>query len=226
MPYLRALTVAAALLAAGCAFALPARGAATCASTSYAYAGLSSLDARFGASAGITLLRAPNVVNGHVAAWVGVGGPGLGPRGTDEWLQVGISAVQGEDPALYYELARPYRTPRYVMLKGHYPLGRTVHVAVLEARHRPGWWRVWVGGTPMTKLIFLPGSHGAWPPIVTAESWNGDASGTCNAFAFEFSHVRAAARPGGAWQPMQARVLADRGYRVEQARSALIALGG
>ena len=36
--------------------------------------------------------RRPNVLHGHVAAWVGVGGAGLGPGSTDEWLQVGISA--------------------------------------------------------------------------------------------------------------------------------------
>ena len=27
----------------------------------------------------------------HVAGWVGVGGPGLGPHGEDEWLQVGLA---------------------------------------------------------------------------------------------------------------------------------------
>jgi hypothetical protein len=78
----------------------------------------------------------------------------------------------------------------------------------------------------MTRAIYLPGSHGAWRPVATAESWAGDSGGgTCNAFAFRFQQIRVATRPGGAWRPIQGRVLADAGYRVEhEQRSALLAV--
>jgi hypothetical protein len=172
-------------------------------------------------------MRRPSISVGHVAAWVGVGGSGLGPAGTTEWLQVGISVKAGEDPSLYYEVAQPGLAARYVMLKGHVPVGKKFDVAVLESRHHPGYWRVWVDGTPLTHRIHLPGSHGTWRPIATAESWNGDAAGTCNPLAFRFAHVRVASRPGGSWQPIDGRVLADTGYRVERSgRSSLVAVGG
>jgi hypothetical protein len=223
------LLVAAATLAAACSLATPQRGysAAACASAAYSYAGVASIDARFGVSARITAVRKPDVLKGHVAAWVGVGGAGLGPGSTDEWLQVGISAKPGEDPALYYEVAQPDQAPRYVMLKGHLPLGKAYNVSVLESRARPGWWRVWVNGSRMTGRIHLPGSHGAWRPIATAESWNGDATGTCNSFAFRFQRISVATKPGGDWKPMNGRVLADTGYRVQhEQRSALLASNG
>lgn len=223
------LLVAAATLAAACSLALPQRGraAATCASSTYSYAGVASLTARYGVAATIAAVRQPNVRTGHVAAWVGVGGAGLGPDSTDEWLQAGISAIPGQAPALYYEVAVPHQTPRYVMLKGHLPLKKTFDVAVLESKSRPGMWRVWVDGTPMTGHIFLPGSHGAWRPIATAESWSGNSTGSCNAYAFSFGKVKVASKPGGSWQPIQGRVLADAGYRLEQGRhGSLLAIGG
>jgi hypothetical protein len=225
---IRLIVVATATLAAACAAALPSRAAtAGCGVDSYSYAGVSSISARYGVGAQITTVRRPSVLKGHVAAWVGVGGSGLGPNSTDEWLQVGISAKPGEDPALYYEVALPNQTARYVMLKGHLPLGRAYDVSVLESQSHPGSWRVWVNGTKMTKPIYLPGSHGAWRPIATAESWNGDVSGTCNTFAFRFGQVRVAAKPGGSWQPLDGRVLANVGYRVEhQSNGALLAVGG
>jgi hypothetical protein len=223
------LLVAAATLAAACSLAIPQRGysAATCDASTYAYAGVSSINARFGVSARISAVRKPNVLKGHVAAWVGVGGAGLGPGSTDEWLQVGISAKPDQDPALYYEVALPNQAPRYVMLKGHLPIGKTYDVSVLEASGKPGTWRVWVNGSPMTKPVHLPGSHGAWRPIATAESWNGDAAGTCNAYAFRFQKISVAAKPGGDWKPIDGRVLADTGYRVQhELRSALLASNG
>jgi hypothetical protein len=218
--------VAAATLAAACAFPVAARAAPACGTYDYSYAGVSSVVARSGGGAEITIVRLPVVRNGHVAAWVGVGGEGLGPNGTNAWLQVGISALPGQDPALYYEVALPSQAPRHVMLKGHLTVGERFRVAVLESPRRPGSWRVWVNGSPMTKPIYLPGSHNAWRPVVTAESWNGAVAGTCNAFAFRFDDVSVAARPGGAWMPLRGSVLADAGYRVERLRGSLLASGG
>jgi hypothetical protein len=102
------------------------------------------------------------------------------------------------------------------MLKGHLPLGRDYDVAVLESRRHPGWWRVWVDGTRLTDRIFLPGSHNAWRPVATVESWNGDRAGTCNAFAFAFWNVRVATAPGGGWEPIRGRVSADGDFRVRR----------
>jgi hypothetical protein len=218
--------VAAATLAAACAFPVPARAAPACGTYDYSYAGVSSAVAGSGSGAAITIVRLPVVRNGHVAAWVGVGGEGLGPNGTNEWLQAGISARPGEDPALYYEVALPNQPARQVILKGHLKVGERFRVAVLESPQHPGSWHVWVNGSRMTKPIYLPGSHGAWRPVVTAESWNGAVTGTCNAFAFRFDDVRVASRPGGAWTPLRGSVLADAGYRVEQLRGGLLASGG
>jgi len=228
MRSIRFIAVATATLAAACAAALPSRAAtAGCGVDSYSYAGVSSIAARYGVGAQITAVRQPSVVKGHVAAWVGVGGSGLGPNSTSEWLQAGISAKPGEDPALYYEVARPNQAPRYVMLKGHLPLGHAYTIAVLESRGHQGSWRVWVNGTAMTQAIYLPGSHGAWRPMATAESWNGDISGTCNTYAFRFGQVRVATKPGGSWQPFEGRVLTDVGYRLQHERhGALLASGG
>src|SRR5579884_1778723 len=60
--------------------------AEACAGGPYLYAGLAG-DRRV-AGIGATITPAPagfDVRAGHVAGWVGVGGPGQGPNGTDEW---------------------------------------------------------------------------------------------------------------------------------------------
>jgi hypothetical protein len=184
------------------------------------------MDSRAGVGAAITALRAPTVTAGHVAAWVGVGGEGLGPNGTNEWLQVGISAKPGIGPSLYYELARPGVAPLYVMLAGHLPLGRSYRVAVLESSAHRGWWRVWVNGSTVTKPIYLPGSHDAWRPVATSESWDGG-SGACNAFAFRFTDVSVATRSGGGWAPMHAEVLDSPGCIVRnRTLASFVAVGG
>ena len=225
---LRILGVAFATLAAACAAALPAVAApAGCGQSSYSYAGIRGDSAQFGVGARLAAVRAPSVAKGHIAGWVGVGGSGMGPNSTDEWLQVGISATDVQGLSLYYEVALPKQAPRYVLLKGHVAVGKAFDVAVLETREHPGSWQVWVNGAAVTGRIHLPGSHGAWRPVATAESWNGDAPGTCNGYAFRFGHVRVATRPGGAWQPLTAgSVLADAGYHVRQVANALLATGG
>jgi hypothetical protein len=62
--------------------------------------------------------------------------------------------------------------------------------------------------------IHLPGSHGAWAPQAVAENWNGG-TGTCNAYAYEFSNLQLQASDGGTWQPFDASyVFQDPGYQV------------
>ena len=172
-------------------------------STGYSYAGLGAAGHAYGISATITPLDAFDVLNGHVAGWVGVGGPGQGPSGTNEWLQVGFSGfpgISGSD--IYYEVAEPNRFPTYHQVADALPVGTVAKVTVLEMHNRPDFWRVWLNHKPVSPPIRLPGSHLAWSPIATAESWDGGTGGTCNTFLYRFRHVSIASASGGGWHPM------------------------
>lgn len=204
-------------LAVPCALALVAVGpaAADCGSAGYTYAGVQSTSNAFGIRARITVAGVPHVLGGHVAAWVGVGGPGEGPGGTDEWLQVGISAFPG-DPAgdVYYEVARPGHAPTYAQVATGIDAGVARDVAVLETATRPGVWRVWVDGRPVGPPIALAGSNGGWRPIATVESWGGGHS-VCNGFGYRFDGISVARGRGGAWAPLGASLpIRSGGYRV------------
>src|SRR6476469_2514944 len=149
-------------------------------STGYSYAGIGAPTRCFGISALITPLDAFDVLNGHVAAWVGVGGPGQGPNGTNEWIQIGYSGypwVTGSD--IYYEVAQPGRFPTYHQVSAGLSVGTLTKVTVLEIHGRANWWRVWVNHKPVSPAIHLPASHGRWSPIATAERWAGGSGGTC-----------------------------------------------
>jgi hypothetical protein len=225
----RTLTVAAATLAAALAASVSAEGAAPtpCSPSTYSYAGLLGPTVASGVGARVSTARLPNVADGNVSAWVGVGGTGLGPHSTNEWLHVGFSAADGLGPALYYEVARPNTAPRRVTLKSPVPVGKTFDVAVLEAQNHPGSWRVWLNGKAITGRIALPGSHGAWPAMVTAESWGNGIAGMCNGPAFRFSQMRMATTPGGAWQSLtNADLLSATGYSVRRQPGASHPAGG
>ena len=184
--------------------AAAAPSAVACGVGGYSYAGMSSPSHAYGIAATITPLTAPDVLSGHVAGWIGVGGPGKGPGGTDEWLQVGFSAFAGSaGNSLYYEVATPHGTARYHQLAAGLPNGRTARVAVVELRGRPGVWRVWVNGRPASRPVDLPGSHGRFAPVATAESWDGNTGGACNGFLYRFHGVAIAQRPGGGWAPLR-----------------------
>ena len=89
-------------------------------------------------------------------------------------------------------------------------------LAVLEMSRRPGIWRVWLDGRPVTDPIALPGSHRRWEPLATAESWNGGVA-TCNGFGFRFERVGVARSLGGSWQTfVPGYTFRDRGYAVRQ----------
>lgn len=181
----------------------------------YSYAGWQARDTSAGVAAVLTTLEEPSVRNGHVAAWVGVGGVGAGPDGADEWLQVGVSAFSAPgSSSIYYEVTQPHRPPRYVQVASSVPVGEPHRVAILEMAHRPSWWRVWVDGQPVSQPIELVQSHAAWSPQAVAESWNAGTGG-CNSYSFRFDRLLRAGGPGGDWRPFQEHVpLADRGYRV------------
>jgi hypothetical protein len=195
-------------------------GATSCAGpsgTGYTYAGHQATYRGHGVRATITPQRIPQVSAGHVAAWVGVGGPGQGPNGEDVWLQAGIASIPGLGLMTYVEIARPGEQPQFELVEHGLVAGQPQRVAVLEMGGRPGWWRAWVGGQPMTEPIHLPGSSGRWEPIATAESWNGGQDG-CNRFAFQFERVSVSYGGGGSWRPFVS------GYRFLDGRNELRAL--
>lgn len=215
---MRRLVVLAATIAA---LLCGASRALACGTTAgYSYAGVAAPAKAFGISASVTPMGGFNVLAGHVAGWVGVGGPGKGPHGSDEWLQVGFSgfpSLNGND--LYYELTLPNGRPTYHQVATDLPFGQPARFAVLEIQGRRDWWRVWVNGKPASAPIHLPGSHGRWAPIATAESWDGGTNGACNGFLYRFDHVAVAAAPGGGWRPLaNALDITSTGTRVQPSR--------
>ncbi len=214
-------------LAAGVgAFAAPQ--ALACGSAGYAYAGVASVARSHGVGARVTTIGAPVVRSGHVAGWVGVGGPRQGPGGRDEWIQVGFSGFQGSHlSSLYYEVTRAGAQPRYVEVERGLRVGASRRVAVLELALRPNWWRVLVDGKPVSAPILLPGSHGAWRAIATAESWNAGGGG-CNGFGYRFDGIVVAQHPGGGWRALAASSpILSGGFRVlRPAASSFVAISG
>jgi hypothetical protein len=186
-----------------------------CGLPGYTYAGLQSDRNGFGMTATLSALAQPLVERGHVAAWVGVGAPGEGPNGTDEWLQVGLNRIAGDQAKLYYEIADAHGV-RYAEVEASVPTGRLYHVAVLEMRGRTDVWRVWVDGRAVSGPIYLPRSHGKLTPMAMAENWDGGAP-ACNRYKYGFRRIALAGAPGGRWARLrttQAQVLRDAGYRI------------
>lgn len=191
-------------------------GSGTHGAQGYAYAGLQSKRIGSGVRATITALSQPSVAAGHAAGWIGVGGPGAGPNGETMWLQTGVAALPGTPLMVYAEITRPGRAPAFLPLHQDVAVGESHRLAVLEMSRRPGVWRVWLDGQPVTDPIVLPGSHRRWEPLATAESWNGG-SATCNGFRFRFERVGVARSLGGSWQAfVPGYTFRDRGYQVRQ----------
>lgn len=203
--------------------ALPpdADAAADC-SKSYSYAGLVSMRDGHGIRATLTQLAVPNVSWGHVAAWVGVGGAGAGPRGETEWIQVGMNGFYGGDARVYYEVTLPGRPPSYTDVDLEVRVGESHRVAVAEVAGRRDVWAVWVDGRRVSDTFHLPGSHGRWQPMAMAESWNAGMR-SCNAFAYRFSRIAVATRQRS-WRRFEpGSRLQDPGYRVRRTRAGFIA---
>jgi hypothetical protein len=176
----------------------PATSSASCNATGYTYAGIESWESSHGVAATLTVVEQPTVVAGHVAAWIGVGGPGAAAGGADLWLQAGLSSRPGRAPHVYYELVRSGGPRRYREIGAGLRAGERRRVAVVEMTRRPTWWRVFVDGRPVTAPLHLPGKT-SWEPTATAESWNPGAA-TCNVYAFRFDAIRLAAERGGPWR--------------------------
>jgi hypothetical protein len=186
----------------------------------YTYAGHQAADQGHGVRATITLTRAAEVAAGHVASWVGVGGPGQGANGGDAWIQAGVASIPGMGSLLYAEVTRAGRSPQFILLEQDVPVGRSHKLAVLEMAARPSHWRVWVDGRPATRPVQIRGSSGRWAPIATAESWNGGQA-ACNRFAYRFEGVSVSHGRGGAWRPfVPGHRFLDTGYRIRRLASA------
>jgi hypothetical protein len=172
-------------------------------SEGYSYAGMRAPSNAYGISARIAQLSAFDILNGHVAGWVGVGGRGQGPHGSNEWLRVGSMAfpgITGSD--IYYEVALPGTYSSYHVVSTGVAVGAYAKVTVLEMHNRPSWWRVWVNHKPVSAPIRLPESHDGLMPTVKSECWDGGTGGMCNGFPYSFRHVTIARAPGGDWQQL------------------------
>jgi hypothetical protein len=193
----------------------------------YTYAGRLSATRAHGVRATLTALAKPEVSAGHVAAWVGVGGVGEGPNGSDAWIQIGLSAFPGSESRLYFEITRPGAPPTYHEVDPNVRIGERFNVAVLEMGKRPNHWRVWVNGEAVSEPVHLPGSSGRWRPIATAESWAGTGS-ACNSFSYRFEGVRVSAAAGGKWRSfVEGHRFLDSGYRlVDRGSSTFVASTG
>jgi hypothetical protein len=195
------------------AFAGVASPAFAC-SGGYSYAGLYASRPAGGIAASLTMLTAPVLGGGHVAAWVGIGGPGLGPNSSDEWLQVGLASFDSSGGRLYYELATPGQEPRYVELAAGIQPGKTIRVALLELPFAPGTWVI-VTPVGLAGPFFLPRSHGVWAPVATAESWAAGGS-RCNRSSYRFGRIELAGG-SGRWRALRhASRLQDPGWRLHR----------
>ena len=207
-------TMLLAFVAASAAGAENARSTA-CLGKPYSYAGLQSQSTAHGVAATLAPVAAPDVTDGHVGGWIGVGGTKSGPGGVAAWLQVGLSAFgPSQTTRMYYEVTTAGSDPKYVELATNVAPGEKHNFSVLEMAGKKSWWRVWVDNRPVSPPIYLAGSHGTWYPQAIAENWNGG-TGTCNGFSYSFSNLALAQASGGKWQPLtSSSVLQDAGYKV------------
>ena len=205
-------------LAVALAAALAVPAALAC-GRGYSYAGLYAPRPASGVAATLSMLDQPSVSSGHAAAWVGVGGPHLGPRDTDEWLQVGIASFPGSAQGrLYYEVTQPGREPQYHELAPAIEPHERVRVAVFELPFAPDAWVV-ISDKGVAGPFYLPKSHRAWAPIATAESWD-DGRAACNRYAYRFGGVQLQHR-AGSWKPLRHGMkLQDPGLRVQRTETS------
>ena len=221
MPRARiARSAGALLLAFACASLAPAANASSPSPAArycpagYAYAGLYTTKPVAGVAATLTMLAKPSIAAGHVAGWVGVGGSGMGPGGTDEWLQGGFASFDQPDGRLYYELALPHKKPKFVQIAAGIEPGQNLRVAVVELPFHPNQWVV-VTPYGIVGPFHLPRSHGRWSPLATGESWTRSGATVCNSYDYRFKDVQLNAN--GDWHALaRASVLKDPGWIVQR----------
>ena len=195
-------------------------GAGANGSQGYAYAGHQATRVSHGIRATITPTSPANVLSGHVAGWIGVGGPGQGANGQTLWLQVGVTSIPDTPTMVYAEITRSGQEPVFLPLVQGVQVGESHEVAVLEMSGRPNYWRVWLDDRPVTEPVLLENSNNRWKPIATAESFNGGRA-VCNRFAFRFDGVGVATATGGSWRPfVPGYRFQDRGFGVKRLSAA------
>lgn len=195
-------------------------GAGANGSQGYAYAGHQAERVAHGVRATITPTAAADVASGHVAGWIGVGGPGQGANGETLWLQIGVASMPQTPTMVYAEITRGGQDPVFVPLLQDIQVGESHRVAVLEMSGKPNWWRVWLDGKAVIEPVLLENSTNRWRPIATAESWNGGRA-VCNKFGFRFDGVGVASSMGGSWRPFTPGFkFQDRGFAVKRLSAA------
>ena len=211
-------TAAVASTLAGTAAAVPpAVPPASCTANPYAYAGLFSNSPAQGITAVVTPLLVAHVPSGHVAGWIGVGGPNAGPGGKPEWLQTGLNTIAGGQSQLYAEIAQPGLAIKYVTLAATLKPGSSYRLAVEQLPGKTGVWQVLVNGKAATGKIYLPQSSN-FAPMAMSESWNGGTP-TCNGYSYRFTHLQI--NTNGGWQPLtNASTLTDTGYTIANRTTA------
>jgi hypothetical protein len=219
MPWLLRLCGCAVLAAAALPTVLPkgadGRRSAVGCESGYAYAGLQVAKVRSGIRATVSTVKAPGVEAGQVAGWMGVGGPGLGPNGSDVWLQMGYVAFRTGQAQIYYETAFPGSPPAYHTVKATLSPNERHLVSILEVGSRHGSWRAWLDNKAVSPPIPLPRSHGRFIPQAIGETWNAGTS-LCNRYGYGFDDVRVSAAPGGSWTSA-----GKAGYRWQDAQNQL-----
>jgi len=192
-----------------------ARSSASGCGNDYAYAGAQNAAKKAGIRAKLSMLKSPKVPEGgHVAGWVGVGGPGLGPNGKDEWLQIGYSFFAGQSQ-IYYEVTLPGKAPTYHPVKSKVAANEKHRVTVLEVGDKHGSWRVWLDDKAVSPVYSLPQSHKKFAPQAIGETWNPGTKG-CNSYAYQFADIQAASAPGGGWSTAKA------GYQWRDSHNQLV----
>jgi hypothetical protein len=144
----------------------------------------------------------------------------MGPGGSDEWIQAGIAHDAGGQDVLYYEYKRPGdATATYIKLQVANP-GQSHSFVVYERAAQRDSWAVIVDGVKISPPVTLPGSHGLFQPVATAENWDGGVAGTCNQYGYGFSNLAVRAEYKGTWQAFDlSRVLRDPAYELTLGQS-------
>jgi hypothetical protein len=191
----------------------PSAPAASCTTAPYAYAGLFSNRTASGIEATLTTIGAAQVNKGHVAAWIGVGGLNAGPKGTAEWLQVGLATLASGKTVIYAESTTPGHDTLYQALASNAVAGTPYHLAVRQLPNRPGFWQISLNGRPVKAPVALPDSA-HFEPMAMSESWNGGPPPTCNGFSYRFGHLKIVSKTG-VWKALtNTSPISNKGYKL------------
>ena len=187
-------TALAGALAAASILAAPAWADGACTDAGYTEGGASTGAHTHGISAHVRPLSRPNVQNGVVTAWVGIGPTNTPPDKLLGFLHVGVIALPVQSPRLFWEYRRPGTATTIRHLRKYIRIGTRHRVAVREVAGRPGRWRVWID-----RRIVSPAMNvrrvGGWRPRVMIESLP-DRTTSCNNFKYRFSRVSVVRRLG------------------------------